>query len=93
MRILHTKIVRASSVAVKRARAACTWFSNQGRAKLRVFCEAIARKSTQLSPSLTRKPGNIAVSDLRSVSPQRTEEEESGNKILNGGRRAAEDEE
>ena len=32
-----------------------TGFLSQGRAMLRVFGEAIARKSTQLSPSLTRK--------------------------------------
>ena len=35
----------------------CTRFSSHGRAKLRVFSGATARKSTQLSPSLTRKPG------------------------------------
>ena len=34
-----------------------TGFLGQGRAKLRVFRNAIARKITQLCPSLTRKPG------------------------------------
>ena len=37
-----------------------TGFSSQWRAKLRDFGEASARKRTQLSPSLTRKPGTIA---------------------------------
>ena len=33
-----------------------TGFSSQGRAKLRGFCGKTALKSTQPSPSLTRKP-------------------------------------
>ena len=33
-----------------------TGYWKQGRAKLRAFCEAIAWKSMQLGPSLTRKP-------------------------------------
>ena len=33
-----------------------TVFPSQGRAKLRVFCSAIAKKNTQLSPYLTQKP-------------------------------------
>ena len=32
-------------------------FLSQGEAKLRAFCKAIARKSTQLNPSLAQKPG------------------------------------
>ena len=36
-----------------------TGFLSQGRAKLRVFDKAILQKSTQLSPSLTRKPGKL----------------------------------
>ena len=39
----------------------CTGFSSQGRAKLRVFRGKTARKSTQPSPSLTRKPCTLWV--------------------------------
>ena len=37
-----------------------TGFSSQGRAKLHVFCKALGRKSTQLRPSLMRKPGTYS---------------------------------
>ena len=37
-------------------RGQCTGFSSQGRAKLSTFRNATALKSTQLSPSMTRKP-------------------------------------
>ena len=39
-----------------------TGFSSQGRAKLRVFCVIIyIVENTQLSPSMTRKPGKTSI--------------------------------
>ena len=52
--------------------SAYTGFLSQGRAELRDFREAIVRKSTQLSPSLSRKPGTCYVVQARFVTTSTT---------------------